>query len=114
MRKKLSFLTFVCLLVWNLPAFAQTVDEIVNKNIEARGGLEKLKALKTMKFMGKMTLPMQQGLEGPIMVYSKRPNFIRVEFTLQGNDRHSSIRRSECMDDHAFYGIEGSSKNVRR
>ncbi len=84
MLKKLSFLTIVCLLAWNLPTFAQTVDEIVHKNLEARGGVEKLKALKTMKFTGKMTLPTQQGIEGPIMVFSKRPNLIRVEFTLQG------------------------------
>jgi outer membrane lipoprotein-sorting protein len=82
--KKLSLLTVFCLFVWNLPIFAQNVEEIVNKNIEARGGMEKLKALKSMKFTGKMTMPMQQGLQGPIVVYSKRPNYIRVEFTIQG------------------------------
>ena len=84
MLKKLSLLIFLCLLAFNFQVFAQDADEIVNKNIEARGGLEKLKALKIMKFSGKMTMPMQQGLEGPIVVYSKRPNQIRVEFTLQG------------------------------
>ena len=84
MLKKLSLFTFLCLLVFNFQIFAQGADEIVKKNIEARGGLEKLKALKVMKFSGKMTMPMQQGLEGPIVVYSKRPNQIRVEFTLKG------------------------------
>jgi outer membrane lipoprotein-sorting protein len=82
--KKLSLFTILCLSVFSFQVFAQSVDEIVSKNIEARGGAEKLKSLQVMKFTGKMTMPLQQGLEGPITVYSKRPNLIRVEFTMQG------------------------------
>ena len=80
--QKLSLLFVLCLLAFSFQSYAQTVDEIVNKNIEVRGGLEKLEALKSMKLTGKMT--MQQGMEAPILVYQKRPNLIRMEFTFQG------------------------------
>jgi outer membrane lipoprotein-sorting protein len=84
MAKKQFFLICIFLSIWSFSAFAQTVDEIVKKNVEARGGHEKIKALKTVKFTGKMSIPSQPGYEGPIEVYLKRPNLIRVEFTLQG------------------------------
>ena len=35
-------------------AGAQTVDEIIAKNIQARGGLEKLKAVKTVRMTAKI------------------------------------------------------------
>lgn len=60
---------------------AQTVDEIIAKNIEARGGYDKLKAVKSMKFTGKM---MAQGMEMPTTYIAKRPNKLRIEATMQG------------------------------
>lgn len=63
-------------------AIGQTVDEIIAKNIEAHGGIEKLKAVQTIKMSGKMI--MGQGMEAPFMMMSKRPKMSRVEFTFQG------------------------------
>lgn len=60
---------------------AQTADELIDKNIKARGGLDKLKAVQSMKFTGKMKMgPM----EAPFMVSKKRPENFRLEFTIQG------------------------------
>jgi outer membrane lipoprotein-sorting protein len=58
-----------------------TTDEIIAKNLEARGGLENLKAVQTMRLTGTMkagddTLPSTLEL--------KRPNKSRWEFTLDG------------------------------
>src|SRR6185503_9024911 len=64
-------------------ASAQTVDEVIAKHLEARGGLEKLKAVKTIRMTGKMT--MGPGMEAPISLELKRPSSIRMEFTIQGN-----------------------------
>jgi outer membrane lipoprotein-sorting protein len=64
-------------------ASAQTVDELIAKNVEARGGLEKLKSVKAIRMTGKMT--MGPGMEAPISLELKRPNSIRMEFTFQGN-----------------------------
>ncbi len=66
---------------WAGAASAQTVDEIIAKNIEARGGKAKIQAVKSAVFVGKMTA---QGMEAPITLKWERPNKVRMEFTLQG------------------------------
>ena len=63
-------------------AAAPSVDEVIAKNIEARGGLDKLKAVQTMRMTGKMT--MGPGIEAPLTLEFKRPASMRIEFTLQG------------------------------
>ena len=63
-------------------ASAQTVDEIVAKHIAARGGMAKLKAVKTMRITGKREFG--PGLNVPIVVEQSRPNKMRADFTVQG------------------------------
>ena len=58
----------LCLAVVGLVAIvpclaAQTVDEIIAKNIQARGGAEKLKSVKSIKSTA--TLAMGPGMEAP-------------------------------------------------
>ena len=62
-------------------ASGQTVDEIVAKNIEARGGLEKIKSVQSMKMTGTMRLGDERL---PTSLELKRPNKSRWEFTLEG------------------------------
>lgn len=74
-------LTLALALACALPAGAETLDEIVAKSIEARGGLSKLRAVKSMRFVGKMTAgPM----EAPATYETKRPNRTRLDATIQG------------------------------
>jgi outer membrane lipoprotein-sorting protein len=82
LRKSLSVL-FVLFIHFSLQAFASdlTVDEIIAKNLEARGGLEKIKAVKSLKMTGNM---MARSQEMPFSIQMKRPNMVRVEFTLDG------------------------------
>ena len=63
-------------------AAAPTVDDVIAKNIEARGGLDKLKAVQTMKMTGKMM--MGPGIEAPMTLEFKRPANMRLEATVQG------------------------------
>lgn len=64
-----------------LPAAAQTVDEVLAKHIEARGGKEKLAAVQSARATGKMSMgPM----EVPFVMEWKAPNRVRQEFTVQG------------------------------
>ncbi len=44
--------------------------------------MEKLKALKSVKMTGKMS--MGQGVEAPFIMQMKRPNKLRIEFIIQG------------------------------
>jgi outer membrane lipoprotein-sorting protein len=64
------------------PLAAQTVDEIVAKNTEARGGLAKLKAVKSVKMTGRMTVG--PGMEAPVVMEMKRPDKLRLDITVQG------------------------------
>jgi outer membrane lipoprotein-sorting protein len=63
-------------------ASAQTAEDIVAKHVAARGGMEKLKAVKTIRMTGTMTAG--PGIEAPITIEMKRPKNTRLEFTLQG------------------------------
>lgn len=67
--------------LFSVSAFAQTVDEIVEKNIKARGGMDKIKAVKAVKMTGKMKMG---AMEAPFVIINSRPNKIRTDFTIQG------------------------------
>src|SRR2546430_14650702 len=60
-----------------------TLDELVAKNIEAKGGADALHALQSLKLTGKMLV--QQGqIELAYNQTKKRPGEVRTEATLQG------------------------------
>jgi hypothetical protein len=80
LRRFLGVLMVLALPV--VPVAAETVDELIAKNIEARGGLEKLKAVQTVRMTGKMM--MGPGMEAPMTLEMKRPGSLRLDFTFQG------------------------------
>jgi len=61
---------------------AQSVDEIIAKNVQARGGADKLKSVKSIKSTA--TMSMGPGIEAPGTLIQKRPALARLEFTVQG------------------------------
>lgn len=61
---------------------APTADELVEKNLQAKGGKEKLKALKGLRMTGKMV--MGPGMEGALVIETARPDKMRSDVTLQG------------------------------
>jgi outer membrane lipoprotein-sorting protein len=65
-----------------VPGAAPTADELVARNIEAKGGLQAIKAVETMRMTGRMTVA--PGTEAPFTMEIKRPNKMRMEFTVQG------------------------------
>jgi outer membrane lipoprotein-sorting protein len=80
--KKTCFLVVISVLFWSASVFGQTAEELINKNIEAHGGIEKLKSINSVKMSGKMN--MAGGMEAPFSFQKKRPDKIRIEFVLQG------------------------------
>jgi len=60
---------------------AQTVDEIIGKHIEARGGLDKLNSLATVRQSGKLHI---QGIEAGLVIENKRPHMVREDISIQG------------------------------
>jgi len=63
------------------PAAAQTADQVIARSFEARGGLDKLKAVHTIRMTGRMSV----GPEDLAMVVEmKRPDKIRVDTSGRG------------------------------
>lgn len=81
-RNQLFTLALALLCAVSMQAADLTVDDILAKNAEAKGGMDKLRALQSIKFTGKMSLG--QGMEAPIAMTKKRPEMMRMDFTVQG------------------------------
>ncbi|HET6936354.1 MAG TPA: hypothetical protein VFI72_16040 [Candidatus Angelobacter sp.] len=62
-------------------AFAQTADELVAKNLQARGGLDKIKALTSVRMTGSLD---DGGFKAALGSERKRPDLYRTTFTVQG------------------------------
>ena len=77
-----TFLVIVLTIVFLSPLVqAQTLDEIIKNNLEAKGGIEKINAFKTGKMTGKM---MMQTFEMPYTMWFKKPNQVKMEMVFQG------------------------------
>jgi len=83
MRKLFTAFFVITIFLAGQSLFGETLEEILAKNYQARGGIEKLKSIKTMYIEGKIVIP-AQGMEMPIKMWQKRPNKMRTETTLQG------------------------------
>lgn len=71
----------VSLCCFSVCMFAQTADELVAKNLQAKGGLEKIKAIKTMR----MTATLDAGgFKAELGRETERPNLLRQTFSVQG------------------------------
>jgi hypothetical protein len=66
----------VCAAWLSTPVTAQTVDEVIARHIEARGGEEKLKAIQTLKITRTIGTPFTRV---DVVVYRKRPHLLRTE-----------------------------------
>ncbi len=62
-------------------ASAQTLEELLAKNYQSRGGLEKLKSITSIKVTGRLTA---QGNQMVMTTWMKRPNMMRQEMDVQG------------------------------
>jgi outer membrane lipoprotein-sorting protein len=87
MKKSFSLLlTFFTLFA--VPALAQTADEIINKHIEARGGIDKLRALQSMTMQGTMV---QGGVDVEMKYYYLQGKATKVEFTAAGQSGYNIV-----------------------
>ena len=60
---------------------AQTAEDLVNRNLQAKGGIDKIKAIRTLRASGKMQ---QGGFTVQMGADSMAPNLLRQSFTIQG------------------------------
>lgn len=79
-----------------------TVDQIIAKNTEARGGAEKLKALNSLKFSGKAVVA--GGMEADTVMAIKRPGKVRMDMTIQGQQLTQATDEKSAWMINPFVG----------
>lgn len=86
-----------------------TVDQLVAKNVEAKGGQEALNALQSLKLTGKMIVNQGQ-LQLAYAETRKRPNEVRTELTLQGMTAVNAFDGKEGWKISPFQGRKDPEK----
>lgn len=61
------------------PALAQSVDEIVAKNLETKGGMDLLRQTNSVKMTGTFKVLQPTEMTMPMTTWAKRPNLVRQE-----------------------------------
>jgi hypothetical protein len=86
----------VCTVLAAAPGAAQTVDEVVARHIQARGGEQKLEAIETIKITRTIGTPFTRVNQ---LVFRKRPNLLRIEQTpVDGAPTVSGINADAVWD----------------
>src|SRR5438552_17538430 len=79
MRRTPWLLLVLCL---SVSALGQTADELIAKNLAAKRGEEKIKAIRSLRMDARYQEP--DGFTAQVSQDSKAPNLIRESFSLQG------------------------------
>ena len=83
MKNIVLFVVFILALVFAQFANAQSVDEVINQYIIARGGKEKLNSVESVYSEG--TRKMTDGSEVPVKVTQVNGKLNRADFSVGGN-----------------------------
>jgi hypothetical protein len=89
-------------------AHAISLDELLAKNLEARGGGEKVAAIKTLKSEGKLLFGGQ--FELALTQYQKAPESVRVEASIQGLTAVQAWDGKEAWQISPFQGRKDPEK----
>ena len=81
-----------------------TVDELVAKNIEAKGGATALNSLQTLRSTGKLLVQVQGQIELGYLQTKKRPDEVRTEASLQGMTQIEAYDGKEGWKVSPFFG----------
>lgn len=86
-----------------------TVDQLVAKNVEAKGGAEALHALQSVKYTGKM-LVNEDKIEFGFTEIKKNPGAVRMETSLQGMTMVQAYNGKEGWQISPFRGRKDPEK----
>ncbi|MBA3649220.1 MAG: outer membrane lipoprotein-sorting protein [Chitinophagales bacterium] len=99
--KKIVSLSSIFIMLFIVQAKAQTADDIINKYLTAIGGKENVQKIQSIKQTGKLD---QGGTEIPGIMYQKRPDMMRTEFTFQGKTGLQVFNGTDGWDYNPFQG----------
>ena len=100
MGARLCFL--LALLCSAVLSFSQTAEDLVAKNLQAKGGLDKIKAIKTLRMTGTLETPEQ--LVASVAQDGKAPDMVRESFTIQGMTQVRAYDGSTAWRINPFQG----------
>jgi len=86
-----------------------TLDDLVKKNIEAKGGADALRALQSLRLTGKLLVNQGQ-IELAYVQMKKRPGEVRTEGTLQGMTQIEAYDGKEGWKISPFQGRKDPEK----
>lgn len=86
---------------------AQTIEDIINKHIEAIGGTQKIAAIKSINLTGVFSGGM---FEFPVTMIFKRENKIRMEITQQNKTQISAFDGTTAWEINTWMGKESPEK----
>ena len=90
-------------------ALAITADELVAKNVAAKGGLDKLHAIQTLRLSGRLLIQ-NDTLELGYVTLLKQPASIRYEASLQGLTQVQGYDGSQAWQINPFQGRKDPEK----
>ncbi len=110
MRSRLFFILLAGLLPQSAlnaqtPAPAPTVDELVAKNLEAKGGAAALAAIKTIRFEGRLLINQGQ-IELKNTETKERPGRVRTDAVLQGMTLVQAYDGTSGWKVYPIYGLK--------
>ena len=101
MMKRKNVLTVIIASILAITSFAQTSDEIVNKHLEAVGGIEKIKSVTSIKMSGNLNAG---GNKLPVSIQINDGKAFKVEFTAMGMTGYQIITNSKGWSFMPFGG----------
>lgn len=108
MFRKLFLFALVLALTMGASAYSQTVDDLIKKNVDAHGGVEKMKAVKSAQMSGKASFP--GGVEAQFSLMKKRPGSVRIEFEMQGMKGIQAYDGQSGWAVNPFQGVKDPQK----
>src|SRR5947199_9529213 len=81
-----------------------SVDELIARNLEAKGGATALNNLQTLRSSGKLLVPVQGQIELGYLQTKKRPDEVRTEASLQGMTQIEAYDGKDGWKVSPFFG----------
>jgi len=108
LQKKLKILFLISIFYLLFVSCSDRNPDFVSKNLESRGGIEKLKSIQSQKITGKFIIRQEQ--EIPFTLFLKQPNFIRLQSEYQSKQLVSAYDGQNCWWINPKKGINSSNK----
>lgn len=106
---KHRLILFLMAFAFSLGAQAQTAEEVLSKYFENTGGLDKWKAVQSLKLTGKLN---QQGQEFPVAMVQLKDGRQYSSFFVQGKDVRQQVYDGTTLWSHNFMNMKAEKSDA--